>query len=85
MRKHPCAILALTLALQAPSLFADEPLRFDFCTGKVQPGFQRVLPTTVFDAKIGYGFEPGAAIVSDDGSDFCESEKPFFLDRKSVV
>ncbi len=77
MRKHSGRILALTLATQAPALLADEPLRFDFGTGKVQPGFQRVLPTTVFDAKIGCGFEPGAAIVSDDGGDFCESVKPF--------
>ncbi len=69
----------MTLALQAPALLADEPLRFDFGTSKVAPGFRRVLPTTVFDAKIGHGFEPGAAIVSDDGSDFCESEKPFFF------
>ena len=69
----------MTLAMRATALFAEEPLRFDFGTGKVPPAFTRVLPTTVFDAKTGHGFEPGAVIVSDDGSDFCESEKPFFF------
>ncbi len=68
----------MAFALRASASFADEPLRFDFGTGKVPPGFQRVLPTTVF-TKSGHGFEPGAAIVSDDGSNFCESEKPFFF------
>ena len=75
----PRALFFMAFALRASALFADEPLRFDFGTGKVPPGFQRVLPATVFSAQSGYGFEPGAAIVSDDGSDFCESEKPFFF------
>ena len=77
--KHSRALLALAFAMQAPALVADDPLRFDFGTGKVPPGFQRVLPKTVFSAATGFGFEPGAAIVSDDGSDFCESERPFFF------
>ena len=75
----PRALFALTLALPASALRAEEPRRFDFGTGKVPPGFTRVLPTAVFDAKTGHGFEAGAAIVADDGGDFCGSEKPFFF------
>jgi lysophospholipase L1-like esterase len=61
-------------------------LKFDFGTGKVQPGYLQVLPTTVYSTEQGYGFEPGATVScahSGKGdalrSDSCTSDKPFYF------
>ncbi len=60
--------------------------RFDFGTGRLQPGFTTVLATTVYSREKGYGFEPGAAVecLATGGSDplhedFCTSKSPFYF------
>jgi lysophospholipase L1-like esterase len=65
---------------------AENGLKFQFGPGKVQPGYTQVLPTTVFSAEAGYGFEPGPWITGverakDDGlqAHFCTSKTPFFF------
>jgi lysophospholipase L1-like esterase len=64
---------------------ADETrYQFDFGSGKAEPGFLPVLPDTIYNQELGYGFEPGAKITAVDRggddllrSDFCTSDRPF--------
>ena len=65
---------------------AKTSYRFDFGSGEVAAGCIQVLPTTICDASLGYGFLDGSAIqaVDRDGSDaltrdFCTSDKPFYF------
>src|SRR5947199_4500977 len=65
---------------------AENGLKFQFGPGKVQPGYTQVLPTAVFSAEAGYGFEPGPWITgverAKDNSlqaHFCTSKTPFFF------
>ena len=54
---------ALCLLLLPSALAAAElalPAKFDFRTGPAAPGVRQVLPTALFSAETGYGFEPGA-------------------------
>jgi lysophospholipase L1-like esterase len=51
--------------------------RFQFGEGKLQPGYTRVLPATVYSPQSGYGFENGAAVAAVAGA--CTSDKPFFF------
>jgi lysophospholipase L1-like esterase len=58
--------------------------KFDFGSGKVADGYVQVLPTTLYTAELGYGFEPGATVQAIDRGgndplkgDFCTSDKPF--------
>ncbi|MDQ3815905.1 MAG: GDSL-type esterase/lipase family protein [Armatimonadota bacterium] len=60
--------------------------KFDFGSGKIEPGYVAVLPSTVYSEELGYGFEPGVDIVAVDRGgpdalrgDFCTSDKPFFF------
>ena len=43
---------------------ANPPLRFQFGEGRAAAGFIQVLPTAVYSDQRGYGFEPGAQLVS---------------------
>jgi lysophospholipase L1-like esterase len=59
-------------------------VKFDFGSGKTAKGCTQVQPTDVYSMEAGYGFEPGAGIVSVDRGgwsalqrDFCTSDKPF--------
>src|SRR5262245_36093733 len=61
-------------------------MKFDFGPGKVAAGYKQVLADSIYDPKIGYGFEPGSSVsCSDRGgsdtkrSDFCTSDKPFYF------
>jgi lysophospholipase L1-like esterase len=60
--------------------------KFDFGPGKTPPGYVQVLPTTIYDKRLGYGFEPGATVRCVDRkgkdalrSDFCGGDQPFFF------
>jgi len=60
--------------------------KFSFGSGKVQPGYTRILPTTVYTKELGYGFEPAANVTAfDRGGDeplrsgFITSDKPFYF------
>jgi hypothetical protein len=68
---------------------AKTTYRFDFGPGEVAAGYLQVLPTTVYDANLGYGFLDGSAVQAVDrgGSDaltrdFCMSDKPFYFSVK---
>lgn len=60
--------------------------KFDFGDGKVAKGFTQVLPTDVYSASKGYGFDLGSSVISVDRkgkdplrSDFITSDKPFYF------
>jgi lysophospholipase L1-like esterase len=73
----------------ASQLFAAQEktaFKFDFGSGKVEPGYIQVLPSTVYTKELGYGFDFGStATALDRGGndalrgDFCTSDKPFFF------
>ena len=86
--KCPRLFLPLLFTLLASALPAAElalPVKFDFGSGRVAPGCRQVLPTTVFAAETGYGFEPGATVTAEDRGgdalrgDFCTSAQPFLF------
>ena len=84
------ATLALTNLLGAePS--AVVPSRFQFGEGKAAPGYTQVPATAVYSDASGYGFEPGADLVSVDHSaeepnplhaHGVSSTKPFYFSVK---
>ena len=60
--------------------------KFDFGDGKVAKGYTQVLPSDVYSASKGYGFDLGSSVVSVDRkgkdplkSDFITSDKPFYF------
>jgi lysophospholipase L1-like esterase len=80
------AAILLLNCLCAAAAAAENGLKFQFGPGKVQPGYTQVLPTTLFNPKKGYGFEPGPWITGverakDDSlqAHFVTSKTPFFF------
>ena len=64
----------------------QEPMKFDFGSGKVASGYTQVLPNSVYDKEKGFGLEPGANVTCPDRggkstlrSDLCTSDKPFYF------
>ncbi|HQU72656.1 MAG TPA: rhamnogalacturonan acetylesterase [Calditrichia bacterium] len=63
--------------------------KFDFGSGEPAPGYIRVMPSTVYAARTGFGFHPDSlqpliTAVSREGETgvrggFCTSEQPFFF------
>jgi lysophospholipase L1-like esterase len=83
--------LLVVLAMTAGACAQVEKtgFRFDFGSGKIEPGYIQVLPDTAYSPEIGYGFEPGTQITAIDRSaddalkgDFCTSDKPFYFSVK---
>ena len=91
----PCvfsAAASLFLALPTAATAADAPIyKFQFGAGAIAPGFTQVLPDMTYTKDRGFGFEPGAQVVSLDrsgtpaaGQDplhahFITGEKPFYF------
>ena len=63
------------------------PIRkFDFGPGRAAAGYQQVLPTAVYSAQTGFGFDFGTAVAGVDRggsnalrSDFVTSRQPFYF------
>jgi lysophospholipase L1-like esterase len=60
--------------------------KFDFGSGRVEPGYIQVLPTTEYNKDVGYGFDFGSTVSAVDRGgddalrgDFCTSDKPFYF------
>jgi lysophospholipase L1-like esterase len=93
-RFFPCVLsfaASLVFALPAAATAADTPIyKFQFGAGEVAPGYTQVLPDMAYTKERGFGFEPGAQVVSVDrsaaaaGQDplhqhFITGEKPFYF------
>src|SRR5689334_8275797 len=68
---------------------AQTNFKFDFGSGKVQPGYTQVLPETNYDAAKGYGFEFSSNLTSQSYNrndalrdDYITSNKPFYFSVK---
>lgn len=79
----------LTISFITGNAFSQTNYQFDFGTGKVAPGFKRVIATTTYNDLQGYGFDFNSQVIaidrgSDDAlrSDFCTSNSPFFFSVK---
>jgi lysophospholipase L1-like esterase len=75
--------------MQASINIFQTSFKFDFGSGKVEPGYIQILPAIVYDKKLGYGFEPNmhitAVVRGGDGAlcnDFCTSDKSFLFSVK---
>jgi len=60
--------------------------KFDFGSGKVEKGYTQVLPSMIYSAELGYGFDYGTTATAIDRGgndalkgDFCTSDKPFYF------
>ena len=60
--------------------------KFDFGPGKVRSGYTQVLPSTVYNAELGYGFLDTSSVTGIDHGgwntlrrDACTSDKPFYF------
>ena len=71
--------LILMLACLSPSVHA-QPLKFDFGSSPVAPGWRPFKPDMIYSAERGYGFELGATVTGFDGKvPGVTSEQPFFF------
>lgn len=74
-------LIALTTFIALSAAAVDSAaLRFDFSGGKPAPGITAVSPTNIYSDAIGFGFEPGASVVT--GGNCITSEKPFLFSVK---
>jgi lysophospholipase L1-like esterase len=79
--------IAAFAALAPSAIYAAVvvPTKFDFGTGAAAPGYTKVMPTTMYSATVGYGFQPSKSpvtAVSRGGSDpllgdYCTSVDSF--------
>lgn len=71
-------------------VLADEAAKtewkFDFGSGPTAAGYVQVVPTNIYTAQDGYGFEGDTVVVSPDSSgkdaltgDYCTADKPFLF------
>ena len=71
------------MAFAAPDKTA---YKFDFGSGRVEPGYIQVLPATIYNNDLGYGFDLGSTVSAVDRGgdealrgDLCTSDKPFYF------
>lgn len=83
------AAWAIIISLICAAESASDILRFDFGAGAVASGYTQILPTDVYRAELGYGFEPQADVKAIDRGgndalkgDFVTSDKPFLFSIK---
>lgn len=83
-------VIVVLVATECSQVQAKEiEYKFDFGPGELESGYIQILPTTIYNSELGYGFEPGTQITAidrggDDAlrSDFCTGEKPFYFSIK---
>jgi lysophospholipase L1-like esterase len=66
--------------LVAPAAAVPIDLKFDFGTGPAKPGFTRIGPTMGYTNDLGYGYEPGAAVVAS--GETTTNDGPFMFSAK---
>jgi len=88
-RNFAALLIAMPLINTAYAQQTQTSFKFDFGPGKVAPGYTQVLPTMLYSAETGFGFDQGTTPVGTDRggkdalkSDFVSSDKPFFFSVK---
>lgn len=79
LRPNPLASYFSGKAI-SPSRISYKFTKFNFGLGKLAPGYERVLPTTIYNEDSGYGLEPGANLINAERS--ATSKQPFFFSVK---
>jgi lysophospholipase L1-like esterase len=76
-------VLSATFLFAAPD---KVEYKFDFGSGKVEPGYIQILPSALYTKERGYGFDLGSTVSAVDRGgdnalcgDFCTGDKPFFF------
>jgi lysophospholipase L1-like esterase len=87
--KQTICLLAFCLPLTVTKAQTTNTFKFDFTPGKVAVGYTQVLPTTLYNAQTGYGFDRSSVVnvvntnskaALQDG--YITSSKPFFFSVK---
>lgn len=85
----PALALVIASAALAQTNTAQTHFKFNFGSGKVEPGWTQVLPTNIYSTELGYGFEPSVSVTAMDRGgddalrgDFCTSDRPFLFSVK---
>jgi lysophospholipase L1-like esterase len=74
-------VIIAALAAAGPAAGAQTDSKYVFGS-KPERGWTQVSPTNLYSAETGYGFEPGADVVSPDGGNYIASDKPFYFSAK---
>ena len=79
----------ISLSIISENASAQTDFKFDFGTGKVAPGYKKVVSTSDYNDQQGYGFDYNSKTVAIDRgsndplrSDFCTGNAPFFFSVK---
>ena len=76
-------LVLLPILWLTPPLPAQEKtdFKFIFATGHPPPGYLHVSPDDIYNSDPGYGFEPGAKVLTVDrgAAGFVTSDKPFYF------
>ena len=82
----PAVLAGLLIISDAAAQAPAKSFKFDFGSGKAAPDFQQVLPTAVYSAAAGYGFDFGTTVTAGNRGgkdelqgDFVTSDKPFYF------
>jgi lysophospholipase L1-like esterase len=76
------ALLATPAAQDAHSQGTTIDLKFDFSAGPAKAGYTRAAPTDVYSDETGYGYEPGAQVITGDNGNTTTSDRPFMFSAK---
>jgi lysophospholipase L1-like esterase len=93
MIKTSITIITVTLfmvfSLQAQEPGSKTSFKFDFGSGRVQPGYIQILPETKYTAQTGYGLDFGSTVTSHNNTgndalrdDYITSDHPFYFSVK---
>ncbi len=74
------------LFIVSSNIAEAQNLKFDFGNGKIAKGYKQVLPTDIYSAENGFGFDLGSTVTSVERKgknaltcDLITSEKPFYF------
>lgn len=76
----------IALFMVSSNIAVAQNLKFDFGNGKIAKGYKQVLPTDIYSAEKGFGFDFGSTVTSIERKgknaltcDLITSEKPFYF------
>jgi lysophospholipase L1-like esterase len=87
MRRFSLVSSALLVFAALPAIAAAQAapaeLNFDFSAGPAKPGYTQVAPSAAYTDDAGYGYEPGAQVVTGDNGNTTTSDRPFLFSAKA--
>jgi hypothetical protein len=82
LMKNTCKILITVVALfgMLGQTAAQTPMKFQFGSGKANPGYTQVSALTTYTSEKGYGIDRNTTVT--DHRDFVAGDKPFYFSVK---